>query len=48
MLAELYGVPVGTTINAKGAFPETHPLSIGVTGARGGSTYAKKAISKRT
>ena len=46
VLAELYGVPVGTTINAKGAFPEAHPLSIGVTGARGGSTYANKVISE--
>jgi acetolactate synthase-1/2/3 large subunit len=46
VLSELYGVPVGTTINAKGAFPEAHPLSIGVTGARGGSAYANKVISE--
>ncbi len=46
VLAELFGVPVGTTINAKGAFPEAHPLSIGVTGARGGSTYGNKVISE--
>ena len=46
VLAELYGIPVGTTINAKGAFPEVHPLSIGVTGARGGSAYANKVISE--
>ncbi len=46
VLAELYGVPVGTTINAKGAFPEAHPLSIGVTGSRGGSTYANRVISE--
>ncbi len=45
VLAELYGIPVGTTINAKGAFPEAHPLSIGVTGSRGGSAYANKVIS---
>ncbi len=46
VLAELYGVPVGTTINGKGAFPEAHPLSIGVTGSRGGSTLANKVINE--
>ena len=46
VLAELYSIPVGTTINAKGAFPEAHPLSIGVTGARGGSAYANRVISE--
>jgi acetolactate synthase-1/2/3 large subunit len=46
VLAELYGIPVGTTINGKGAFPEGHPLSIGVTGSRGGSTIGNKVIDE--
>ena len=46
VLAELFGVPVGTTINGKGAFPEGHPLSIGVTGARGGTTFSNKVINE--
>jgi acetolactate synthase-1/2/3 large subunit len=32
-LAELAQVPVLTTLKAKGAFPETHPLSVGVRGS---------------
>ena len=34
-LAELMGVPVATTLTAKGQFPETHALSLGVTGIWG-------------
>jgi len=45
-LAELYGVPVGTTINGKGAMPETHPLSIGVTGARGGTSLSNRVLAE--
>ncbi len=43
-LAELYGIPVGTTINAKGSMPETHPLSLGVTGARGGTDLSNRVL----
>ncbi len=45
-LAELYGAPVGTTINGKGAMPETHPLSIGVTGARGGTALSNRVLAE--
>jgi acetolactate synthase-1/2/3 large subunit len=44
-LAELYDAPVGTTISAKGSIPETHPLSIGVIGARGGTTLSNGVIA---
>ena len=33
--AELTGAPVATTLMGKGAFPETHPLSLGMTGIWG-------------
>jgi len=44
-LAELYDAPVGTTISAKGSIPETHPLSIGVVGARGGTTLSNGVVA---
>jgi acetolactate synthase-1/2/3 large subunit len=44
-LAELYDAPVGTTISAKGSIPETHPLSIGVIGARGGTTLSNGVVA---
>lgn len=34
-LAELAGIPVATTLTAKGQFPETHALSVGCTGIWG-------------
>lgn len=45
-LAELYDVPVGTTISGKGSMPETHPLSIGVTGARGGTALSNRVVGE--
>lgn len=42
-LAELLTLPVATTLNGKSAFPETHPLSLGIGGfarARYGTTHA--------
>lgn len=43
-VAEIYGIPVGTTINGKGSFPESHPLSIGVVGARGGTDISNRVV----
>ncbi len=43
-LAERLAMPVGTTINGKGIFPETHPLSIGVIGARGGRCWSNAFV----
>lgn len=43
-IAELYAIPVGTTINAKGVMPENHSLSIGVIGARGGTSLSNKVV----
>ena len=45
-LTELYDIPVGTTISAKGSIPEIHPLSIGVTGARGGTALSNRVVSE--
>ncbi len=44
-LAEKLNVLVGSTINAKGIFPETHPLSLGVIGARGGREWANRCVT---
>jgi acetolactate synthase-1/2/3 large subunit len=43
-IAEMYATPVGTTINAKGVMPENHPLSLGVIGARGGTSLSNKVL----
>ena len=43
-LAELLNIPVGTTITGKGGFPETHPLSIGVIGSRGGTSFSNEIL----
>jgi acetolactate synthase-1/2/3 large subunit len=44
-LADALAIPVGTTITGKGAFPETHPLSIGVVGSRGGTRFSNTVVS---
>ena len=38
-LAELLTLPVATTLNAKGVFPENHPLALGI-GGFGRATYS--------
>ncbi|GHV28055.1 acetolactate synthase [Synergistales bacterium] len=45
LLAERAVILVGSTINAKGIFTETHPLSLGVIGARGGRKWANDIIA---
>lgn len=42
-LAETMNTPVTTTLLGKGAFPESHPLSLGMLGMHG-TAYANKAI----
>lgn len=37
-------VPVATTIHGKGAYPESHPWSLGVIGANGGRPYANSYL----
>ncbi|MDR1482733.1 MAG: thiamine pyrophosphate-binding protein [Synergistaceae bacterium] len=44
-LAERVGMLVGSTINAKGIFPETHELSLGVVGARGGLEWSNRMVT---
>ncbi|MDH7569862.1 MAG: biosynthetic-type acetolactate synthase large subunit [Armatimonadota bacterium] len=42
-LAVKLGIPVTTTVMGKGAFPETHPLSLGMLGMHG-TAYANYAV----
>jgi acetolactate synthase I/II/III large subunit len=42
-LAETMQIPVTNTLLGKGAFPETHPLSLGMLGMHG-TAYANKAV----
>ncbi|HTO22110.1 MAG TPA: thiamine pyrophosphate-binding protein, partial [Spirochaetia bacterium] len=43
-LAETMRIPVTNTLLGKGAFPETHPLSMGMLGMHG-TAYANKAVT---
>ena len=44
VLAEKMKIPVTNTLLGKGAFPETHPLSLGMLGMHG-TAYANKAVA---
>jgi acetolactate synthase I/II/III large subunit len=44
LLAEKMRIPVTNTLLGKGAFPETHPLSLGMLGMHG-TAYANKAVT---
>ena len=43
-LAEALSIPVGTTTTGKGILAETHPLALGVVGARGGTEFTNSYI----
>jgi acetolactate synthase-1/2/3 large subunit len=45
ILAERYQIPVTTTLMGKGAFEESHPLSVGMLGMHG-TAYANFAVSE--
>lgn len=44
VIAEKQCMPMGTSINGKGAIPENHPLALGVIGARGGRRWGNEMI----
>ncbi len=45
-VAEALSIPVGTTMTGKGAISETHPLSLRVIGARGGTSYSNRFLEE--
>jgi len=45
-VAELFAILVGTTITGKGSISERHPLSIGVIGTRGGTSFSNRIVKE--
>ena len=45
-LAETFGALVGTTMTGKGIIEETHPLSVGVVGSRGGTEFSNGMLKE--
>lgn len=45
-LAEALSIPVATTLSGKGVMHENHPLSLGVIGALGGTSLARKFVEE--
>lgn len=45
-VAEALQIPVGCTMTAKGTISETHPLSIRLIGARGGTSYSNQFLKE--
>ncbi len=45
-LAEFLAIPVATSMTGKGSIGETHPLSIGVIGARGGTSFSNSVVEE--
>lgn len=44
--AEMLQIPVTTTQNGRGSFPENHPLALGLSGWYGGNSVADEALAK--
>jgi len=45
-IAEMLQIPVTTTQNGRGSFPEDHPLALGLNGWYGGNSVADEALGK--
>ena len=46
LVAERFGLAVGTTLGGKGAMAEIHPLALGAVGARGGSSFSNGVLAE--
>ena len=46
-LAEMYGIPVATTMTGRGAIADAHPLSVGVLGSSTGGRHGMGRVANR-